>query len=307
MIKHSLLLIFLITVFTGVTIGQELQAKVTVIAARVPNTVDKKVFQTLQSQLTNFINNRKWTSEVWQPIERIECSFLLNIESVVETNVYKASLTIQAARPVYNSSYSSALINFQDADVAFRYVEYQPIEFNENRVQGSDALAANLTASIAYYVNIILGLHYDSFAAKGGDVFFQKAQNIVNNAPENRNISGWKAFDGSRNRYWLAENFVSNRFNLMHDVIYTFYRKGLDFMYENELDGRSKILNSLLQLQGINQENPNSMVVQFFMIGKSQELIRIFKKASAQEKSRAIEALQKLDVANISKYQQELK
>jgi hypothetical protein len=287
--------------------GQELQAKVTVIASRVPNTVDKKVFQTLQSQLTNFINNRKWTPEVVQPQERIECSFLLNIESVVETNVYKASLTIQAARPVYNSSYSTALVNFQDADVTFRYVEYQPVEFNESRVQGTDALASNLTATFAYYVNIILGLDYDSFGPKGGDQYFQKAQNIVNNAPENRSISGWKAFDGSRNRYWLAENLLNTRFNLVHDVIYNYYRQGLDFMYDKQVEGRSKILNSLTQLEALNQDNPNSMIVQFFMIGKSQELIQIFKKASSQDKVRAVEALQKLDVANASKYQQELK
>ncbi|MDQ6814995.1 MAG: DUF4835 family protein [Bacteroidota bacterium] len=305
--KCSLLVLLFITVLHFVHYGQELQSKVTVIASRVPNTVDKKVFQTLQSQLTNFINNRKWTSDVFQPQERIECSFLLNIESVVETNVYKASLTIQAARPVYNSSYSTALINFQDADVTFRYVEYQPIEFNESRVQGSDALASNLTATFAYYINIILGLDYDSFGPKGGDVYFQKAQNIVNNAPENRNISGWKAFDGSRNRYWLVENFLNTRFNLVHDVVYNYYRQGLDFMYDNQVDARTKILNALTQLQSINQDNPNSMVVQFFMIGKSQELIQIFKKASAQEKSKAIEALQKLDVANVTKYQQELK
>jgi hypothetical protein len=129
----------------------------------------------------------------------------------------------------------------------------------------------------------------------------------VNNAPENRNISGWKAFDGLRNRYWLAENFMNTRFNLVHDVIYTYYRQGLDFMYENEANSRSQILNALVQLQALNQENPNSMVVQFFMLGKSQELIRIFKKALPQDKSRVVETLQKLDVANASKYQQELK
>ncbi|MDB5247931.1 MAG: hypothetical protein JWQ40_2325 [Segetibacter sp.] len=307
MIKYSLLLLIAVFDLHFVTIAQELQSKVTVIASRVPSTVDKKIFTTLQTQLTNFINNRKWTSDVFQPQERIECSFLLNIESVVETNVYKASITIQAARPVYNSSYSTALINFQDADVTFRYVEYQPIEFNENRVQGSDALASNLTAVFAYYVNIILGLDYDSFSAKGGDGYFQKAQNIVNNAPENRNISGWKAFDGLRNRYWLAENLLNNRFNLVHDVIYGYYRAGLDKMYENEAEGRTGMLNALVQLQGINQENPNSMVVQFFMLGKSQELIRVFKKAAPPDKARAVETLQKLDIANSAKYQQEIK
>lgn len=305
--KINLFLLLFIFVFQTVNNAQELQAKVTVIASRVPTTVDKKIFQTLQTQLTNFINNRKWTSEAFQPQERIECSFLLNIESVVETNVYKASLTIQAARPVFNSSYSTPLINFQDADVTFRYVEYQPVEFNESRVQGSDALASNLTAIFAYYINIILGLDYDSFGTKGGDPYFQKAQNIVNNAPESRNISGWKAFDGARNRYWLTENLLNTRYNVVHDVIYTYYRKGLDYMYENEANGRTGILNALVQLQAVNQDNPNSMIVAFFMAGKSQELSRIFKKATPPEKARAIEALQKLDVANIAKYQQDLK
>lgn len=305
--KINLLLLLFIFIFQAESYCQELQAKVTIMASRVPSTVDKKIFQTLQTQLTNFINNRKWTPDVFQPQERIECSFLLNIESVVETNVYKASLTVQAARPVFNSSYSTALINYQDPDVTFRYVEYQPVEFNESRVQGADALASNLTATLAYYVNIILGLDYDSFGAKGGDVYFQKAQNIVNNAPENKNISGWKAFDGTRNRYWLAENFLNTRYNLVHDVIYNYYRQGLDNMYENDATARGKLLNALVQLQTVNQDNPNSMVVAFFMAGKYQEISRIFKKAIPPEKARVLEALQELDVANISKYQQDLK
>ena len=287
--------------------AQEFQAKVTVVASRVPTTVDKKIFTTLQTQLTNFINNRKWTSETWQTSEKIECSFLLNIESVVETNVYRASMTVQAARPVYNSSYVTALVNFMDADVTFRYVEYQPVEFNENRVQGSDALASNLTATFAYYANIVLGFDYDSFSPKGGDAFFQKANNIVNNAPESKNISGWKAFDGSRNRYWLSENLLNSRYNLIHDVIYKYYRDGLDHMYDNEADARGQMLTALSQLQGINQLNPNSMIVPVFMQGKSQELIRALKKLPQPDKNKAIEVLSKLDVPNISKYQSDMK
>ncbi len=304
--KHSILLLIILTVFNVANYAQELQSKVTVVASRVPTTVDKKIFQTLQTQLTNFINNRKWTSETFQPQEKIECNFLLNIDRVVETNVYHASLTVQAARPVYNSSYVTALINFQDADVAFRYVEYQPVEFNENRVQGSDALASNLTATIAYYVYTILGLDYDSFGAKGGDIFFQKAQSIVNNAPEGREISGWKAFDGLRNRYWLMENLLNSRYNIVHDVIYSYYRQGLDNMYNNEATARQQILTSLTQLQALNQQSPNTMIVQFFMQGKSPELIKIFKKASPPDKSRAVELLQKLDVANAAKYKEEI-
>ena len=305
--NYKFLLLIVLCALSTITYSQELRSKVTVMANRVPTTVDKKIFQTLQTQLTNFINNRKWTPDVFQPQEKIECSFLLNIDQVLETNVYKASLTVQAARPVYNSSYVTALVNFQDADVTFRYVEYQPIEFNENRVQGSDAFASNLTAIISYYVYTIIGMDYGSFQAKGGDQFFQKAQNIVNNAPEGRNISGWKAFDGLRNRYWLVENLLNSRYNIVHDVIYNYYRQGLDNMYENEASARQQMLSALNQLQALNQQNPNTMFVQFFMQGKSQELIKIFKKASPPDKARAVEILQKLDVSKAGQYKQELK
>lgn len=306
MIKRSLLILFLCATVVVIH-AQEIQCKVTVMAQRVNNTVDRKIFNTLQLQLTNFINNRKWTTETFQSGEKIECNFLLNIDKVLETNVYKASLTVQAARPVFNSSYNAAMVNFQDADVTFRYIEFQPIEFNETRVQGNDPLAANLTAVFAYYVYVVLGLDFDSFAPRGGDPYFQKAQNIVNNAPENRSITGWKVFDGLRNRYFLVDNLMNTRYNVVHDVIYTYYRKGLDAMYDNEAEARAQILTALNQLQTLNQENPNSMIVQFFMQGKSQELIKIFKKATMQEKVKAIDLLQKLDVTNAANYKQEIK
>ncbi len=153
----------------------------------------------------------------------------------------------------------------------------------------------------------ILGLDYDSFGLKGGDKYFLKAQNIVNNAPEGRNISGWKAFDGQRNRYWLMENLLNPRYNIVHDVIYSYYRQGLDQMYENEAEARGQLIQTLNQLQAMNQENKNTMIVPFFMQGKSQELIKIFKKATPQEKVRAIEILQKLDIAKAATYKQEIK
>jgi hypothetical protein len=306
MINKKVILFFILLI-TSFVQAQEFQSKVTVITSRVNTTVDKKIFNTLQTQLTNFINNRKWTNESFKQNEKIQCNFLLNIEKIVETNVYKASLTIQAARPVYNSSYQTAIINFQDADVTFRYVEFQPIEFNENRVQGNDPLAANLTAIFVYYLNVILGLDFDSFASRGGDIYYQKAQNIVNNAPENREINGWRVFDGLRNRYFLIENLMNSRYAILHDVIYNYYRSGMDYLYENENEARAQILQALTQLQTFNQENPNSMFVQFFMQGKTQELIKLFKKATFQEKVKAIEVLQKLDIANASTYKQEIK
>jgi len=292
-------LLFFISFFAD---AQELQARLTVLTNKVSTQVDKKIFQTLQTTLTNFLNNRKWTNDTYQPAEKIQCNFLLNIDKELGQNVYKATLTIQAARPAYNSTYQSPLINFQDDNLAFRYVEFQPIEFNENRIQGNDPVASNLTAVLAYWVYIILGFDYDSFSTRGGDQFFLKAQNIVNNAPEGKDISGWKNFESLRNRYWLAENLNSNKFALMHDVIYSYYRYGMDIFYDNEDEGRNGILNSLNFLNTLNIENPNSMIMQFFFQGKSAELLKIFSRANTDVKTRARELLLKLDITNTQVY-----
>src|SRR5437762_6404673 len=235
--------------------GQELQARIKVVANKLSTQVDKKTFQTLQAALINFVNNRKWTNDGFQANEKINCNFLINIEKELGDNVYKASLTVQAARPIFNTSYESPLINFQDDNLTFRYLEFQPIEFNENRIQGSDPVAANLTAMLAYYVYIILGMDYDSYSLRGGDPYFQKAWNIVNNAPESGTIKGWKQFDGSRNRYFLAENINNSRYALVHDAIYAYYRNGLDAFYENEDGGRAGILNCLNFLNTLNTES----------------------------------------------------
>lgn len=288
----------------GTVRSQEIQARLTVITAKVSNQVDKKVFQTLQTSLTNFLNSRRWTTDVFKPNEKIQCNFLLNIDQELGNNTYKGKLTVQAARPVFNTTYDSPIMNFIDNDITFRYVEFQPIEFNENRVQGNDPLAANITAVLAYYVNLILGLDYNSFSIRGGDPYFQKAWNIVNNAPENRDINGWKSFEGLRNRYWLAENLNSNRFALIHDAIYAYYRSGMDKFFENEEMGRTGILNCLNFLNTINTENPNSMVMQFFFQGKSTELVKVFSKASADQKARARDILTKIDITNATAYKE---
>ena len=181
--------------------AQELQARLSIVSNKVSTQVDKKIFQTLQTALTNFLNNRKWTNDAYQPQEKIKCNFLLTIDEYSGNNSFKGTLSVQAARPVYNTSYESPIINFQDPLVQFKYVEFQPIEFNENRIQGNDPSAANLPAILAYYVNIILGMDYDSFSPRGGDPYFQKAQYSVHNAAEGGDISGWKAFEGLRTRF----------------------------------------------------------------------------------------------------------
>jgi hypothetical protein len=301
---------FFFIVAMGMTLSgvhaQELDAKVTVLANRVPSTVDHKIFQTLQGAIFNFLNNRKWSNESFQNNEKISCNFLINISSAGDNNTYQANLTVQAGRPVFNSSYQSPLINYNDESFTFRYVEYQPLDFNENRVQGSEPYAANLTAELAYYVYIILGLDFDSFSLRGGDPYFQKALNIVNNAPDSRDISGWKPFDGVRNRYWLIENLTNSKYTLIHDAYYSYYRSGMDQMYDKEAEGRAAILNTLNMLNTVNTETPNTMIMQFFFQGRSGEISKIFQKSPPDEKSRALELLTKLDITNLNKYKQDL-
>ena len=308
MMKRFIIFFLVLAAYCATALqAQELQAKINVNASRVGSQIDKKVFQTLQNALNTFLNNRKWTGEVFQPNEKIVCNFLLNIAEVSTDNVYKASLTIQAARPVYNAAYDSPLVNFIDDAVVFRYVEFQPVEFNENRVSGSDPLVSNLTAVLAYYVDIILGLNFDSFALRGGDSYFQKAQNIVSNAPDSRDIVGWRNFDGQRNRYWLADNLTNSKYAILHDAIYSYYRLGMDNMYDNETEARAAIMNTLNFLNNINTDNPNNMGVQFFLQGRAREMIGVFKKTAPDEKSRALDLLSKMDITNANNYQQELR
>jgi hypothetical protein len=283
--------------------AQEIRANVSVVAGQVQG-VDKKIFTTLQNSIREFLNNRHWANDAFTPAERIECNFLLNVTGTSGADSYKATLTIQATRPVYNSSYVTSLLNIQDNNVVFRYVEFQQLEYSDTRIVGNDPLASNLTAILAYYVNIILGLDYDSFSPRGGDVYFKKALNIVNNAPDGKDVSGWKAFEGNRNRYWLQDNLLNAKFLQFHDVMYQYHRQGLDLMYEDVNKGRAAILNCLNMLFSIHQDIPNSMLMQTFFSAKGGELQKLFSKAMPQERSRAAELLSQMDVPNAQKYQQ---
>lgn len=304
---NKFFLLFLFVFIVGSGRAQELRARVSVMSNRVANNVDKKTFQTLETALNNFVNNTKWTTDNFGTNEKIDCSFLLNLESTGDQNVYKASLTIQSGRPVYNSAYTSPVINYQDNDVIFKYVEFQQLEFNDTRVSGTDPLVSNLTAVFAYWIDMILGFDYDSFSMRGGNLYFQKAQNIVNNAPEGRNISGWKAFDGTRNRYWLAENLMNGKYSLFHEAVYDYYRLGMDKLYDQEAAGRTQILNALNLLNTFNSDNSNTMILPFFFQAKTQELTQIFSKASPQDKTKALNFLKRLDPTNANRYEAALK
>ena len=286
--------------------SQEFQANVTVLSNRISTTVNKQIFQTLQSALYDFLNGRKWTNVAFNNNEKIQCNFLVNLSAATDNNTYAASLTIQTGRPIFNTSYQSPLMNYMDDNFAFKYVQYQTLDFNENRVGGTDPLTANLTAVIAYYAYIILGLNFDSFGLRGGDPYFQQAQNIVNNAPEASSLSGWKPFDGLRNRYWLVENLTNPKYNPIHDAMYNYYRQGLDQMFDHESDARFAVMSTLTTMNSINNEFPNIMFMQFFFQGKGAEIGNVFKHGTPDEKSRALDILSRIDISNLNQYKQDL-
>jgi len=297
--------IFLLGILLSLsTTAQELSATVSIQSSKVDNQVDPKLFGQLQSQLKDFINQRKWTADQFSLEEKIDCSFYITIESVVSPGVYDAKLSVVSNRPVFNANYTSSLLNMQDANFTFKYQLSQPIEFNENRVQGTDPLEANLTATLAYYIYIILGLDYDSFSLKGGAPHFAKALNIVYNAPEGSGISGWKSYDGQRNRYILIDNLTKSGFDPLHQALFSYYREGLDQLGEKPDIARGAILNALMSMQDLTDANTNTMIVPILMQGKLTEISGIFSKSDKSVKKQLITTLSAIDIANLNKYKE---
>jgi len=306
MMRLIILLILLLTVAIEPLMSQELSATVAIQSNKVDNQVDPKVFIQLQTQLKDFLNQRKWSNDIFGNEEKIECSFYITIESVLSPNVYNAKLSVVSNRPVYNSNYTTPVLNMQDVNFTFKYQLSQPVEFNENKVQGTDPLEANLTATLAYYIYIILGLDYDSYELKGGTPYFTKALNVVYNAPEASGINGWKSYDGQRNRFIFIDNLTKSGMDKIHDVIYSYYREGLDQMSTNFETSRGTILNALMTMQEVQEANTNTMVVPILLQGKYAEISGIFGNADKAMKKQLIATLSVIDIANLNKYKEKL-
>lgn len=298
MIKRLLITGCLLLLVLASSNAQELNCTVQVLAQRL-QSVDVRIFKTLETNIFEFMNNRKWTSDVFQPEERIEVSMLINITDELGAGRYRATVSIQVSRPVFNSSYSTPLLNYADKDWVFEYVEFQPIQFNEN------TFADNLTSMLAFYAYLAIALDYDSYSLKGGTKYFQEAQNVMNAIPSNiaEEVGGWRPFDSQRNRYWMVENHLNPRYEVMREVAYQYHIQGLDKMYENTPNGRQVILNSLKKMEQLSEDFPNVMILQMFFNAKREELIKMFEKASPNEKVQAQNLLLKIDATNQDKYQ----
>jgi hypothetical protein len=284
-------------------IAQELNVNVEVITAQVMN-VDKKIFETLRSSIRDFMNNTRWTQDEFLNHERIEATLLINIKEVLSQTDFKATCQIQTRRPVYKSSYSSNVLSYLDENFDFRYVEYQPFEFNGTTFNN------DLTAMIAFYAYMIIGFDYDTFSPEGGTPYFQIAQGIVNNA-QNSGNKGWsslaKGNDKYNNRYWLVENTLNPAYKPIRQAYYQYHLKGLDVMWNNPEEGRKQIYEALLKVQSVFKLYPVLLYNIIFFNAKSDELVNIYSGATSEEKTKVVELLSEIDAAKSNKYQTRIK
>lgn len=291
----SLITILFCLFFSVLSYAQDLNVRVQILSPQIQST-NKRPLEVLETAISDFLNNRKWSNDELQAGERIDCNFVINIKEWDGSSNYKAEAQILSSRPVFNSSYNTTLLNISDKNFDFIYSEGQPLDFSEQ------AFLSNLTSMLAFYANVIVGLDYDSFSKMGGTPYYSKAQIIMNNA-QNAPFSGWKAFEGLRNRYWLIENLTNKDFTPLREVIYSYHREGLDMMSENANKAKKNILNILPKLNELDKQKQGSVFNQAFFTAKADEISNVFIKSDPMEKMKVYNLMADVDPANISKYE----
>jgi hypothetical protein len=296
-IKYSFLAILLLGV--GVVYSQELNCNVQVSAQKIQGS-NRQVFESMQRDIYEFMNNSVWTNHVFSYAERIDCNILITITEQFSADEFSGTIQIQLRRPVFNSTYNSTVLNFMDNNFRFRYVEFSPLEFDPNSYRSS------LVSVLAYYAYVFLGFDYDSFSPLGGTQFFQVAEKIVNNA-QNASEPGWKPYDGSRNknRYWLVKNALDREYEGIRRFIYEYNILGLDKMESKTGEARISILESLKLVQEVFRARPDPYMylLQVVMESKADELVSVFTGAFPEEKSRVVQLLNEIDPGNKTKYE----
>ena len=277
------------------TYGQEFRCNVSVSSSRVEGTY-KQIFESMRTDIYEFINNRKWSDNVFTQDERIECTIFIQITDQVSSDEFKGTIQVQMNRPIFNSSFNSPLLNLKDNDLQFRYVEFQPMEFNETSNTNA------LTNILAYYAYVILGFDYDTFSPFGGSAYFQKARDIVNRS-QNAREKGWRAFEGNFNRFWLIENMTNKAYGPFRELLYRYHRLGLDLMSDKPDIARAEIADALKNMQRVYRTKPDTYVNRIFFDAKSDELVNIFSKGSTDEKGRVMLILSECDPSNSGKYE----
>lgn len=262
--------------------GQELNCSVEVNSDKISGT-DKSVFTTLQTAITEYMNNTQWGNAQFLANERIECKLFFTISSYDGTTM-SGDLQIQSTRPVYNSTYTTTLINFKDENIEFDYQENEPLIFSENSME------SELTAILNYYAYLILAIDFDSFSPNGGESYYEKAANVVNMA-QSSGGKGWKAFEDNRNRSAVLSAFTDPSTKEIRTLLYDYHRKGLDEMVLSPDKGKSVITKSLEILKQIYDVNPMSVALSMFKDAKLDELVNVYSKSNMSERQSVYELL----------------
>ncbi|NCO63032.1 MAG: DUF4835 family protein [Flavobacteriales bacterium] len=281
--RNILYILFLSLGFSG--FSQELNCNVVVNAQQTGNE-NQSIFKNLEKQLSEFVNNTKWTNRTFAPQERINCSMVINI-SDYSGEVFQGTIQVQSSRPIFGSSYSTSLYNINDKDFTFRYLEFQNIIFNPTQYE------SNLVSVLAFHVYMALALDADSFSKNGGEAYLKQAQNIVNYSQQ-ENFSGWKLEDGLQSRFALIDNILSPTFKEYREVMYLYHREGLDVMSDNAKAGKEVIASALQQFEVMNSRRPNSFLLRTFFDAKSDEIQQIFSDGPSVDIAKVTETLQKV-------------
>ena len=282
-VHYAISLVLVLGGLTHKAMAQELDAKVVVNHQKIQGT-NTSVFNTLQEAMMEFLNTRKWTNAQYATREKIVCSFNLIVNEYSDDGRFVCNLMVQANRPVYNASYNTTVFNFNDNAVNFNYIEHDKLEFSDDMVEN------NLTAILAYYAYLIIGLDMETFALKGGTDILHKAENVVNNA-QMIGEEGWKAFGDSKNRHAVVNDYMNGAMEPFRQLMYDYHRKGLDEMAMNAERGRSNITTSLSLLEKVKQDKPRSVLPQLFSEIKKDELLGIYSKGTSKEKEEVVRIL----------------
>ena len=283
----------------GIALSQELNCNVQISAQKIQGS-NREVFESMQRDIYEFMNNTVWTNHVFTYSERIECSIIINLTDQLSADEFTGTIQVQLKRPVFNTTYNSTVLNFIDNSFRFRYVEFQPLEFDPTTYRSS------LVSVLAYYTYMILGFDADTFSPEGGTEYFQMAEKIVTNA-QNAPEAGWKPYDGSRNRnrYWLVKNTLDKEYEGVRQFLYEYYINGLDKMESKISEARNSIVESLRLVQDVYRRKPDPFmyIVQILMDAKNDELVNIFTESFPEEKSRVVQILTEIDPSNKTKYE----
>ncbi len=274
--------------------AQELNCRVIINAQQI-QTTERAVFAEMEKEFSDFLNTTKWTNDEFQEEEVINCNLIITMNEMLSLGVFEASVQVLSSRPVYGTSYESVVMNFADRDWNFEYVQSQPLRYNGN------TFIDNITSMLAYYAYIIIGFDYDTFSELGGTAHFERAFRIVNNAQQT-NYAGWQQFNSVRNRYWLVENLQNPQLEPIRKALYTYHRKGLDIMVENQEEANKNLLVALSEIQKANQTRPRSILTISFMDAKSEEMQQVFGESDLATRRQAYTLLSNIDPARIDEY-----